>query len=324
MNKATLSMEQLEQRFAAWAQAQPDIRVAVVVGSRARTDHPADEWSDLDIMVVTTRPERLLGSSNWLKNIGEYWFTFLEPTPTGGRMERRVLFEGALDVDFAVIPYGRIRQAARFLPMLRKFPLLFRLLPKGMAQRIREDLADAANIFGRGLRVLVDKEGLAAKLPLVFAEARPYRPPTQREFLNAVNDFWYHAVWTAKKLRRGELWWAKLCCDSHMARLLLEMIEWHAHAMQGADCDTWQLGRFLEEWADPRALAGLRHAFAHYDEDDIWRALLVSMDLYRWLAIETAERLGHPYPTAADERVTEWVSTCLSEKTRGDRGPGEA
>ena len=54
------SMEQLEQRFAAWAQTQPDIRAAFVVGSRARTDHPADQWSDLDIMVVTTRPERLL------------------------------------------------------------------------------------------------------------------------------------------------------------------------------------------------------------------------------------------------------------------------
>jgi aminoglycoside 6-adenylyltransferase len=317
MNKTTPSMEQIEQRFAAWAQTQPDIRVAVVVGSRARTDHPADQWSDLDIMVLTARPERLLGSSDWLKNIGDYWLTLLEPTPTGGRMERRVLFEGVLDVDFAVIPYGRVRQAARFLPVLRRFPLLFRLLPKGMAQRIREDLADAANIFGRGLRVLVDKEGLAARLPLVFAEARPYRPPTQREFLNAANDFWYHAVWTAKKLRRGELWWAKLCVDGHMGQLLLQMIEWHAHATKGADYDTWQMGRFLEEWADPRVLAGLRTAFAHYDEEDIWRALLASMDLFRWLAIETAERLGHPYPTAADERVTEWVKTCLADRSRG-------
>jgi aminoglycoside 6-adenylyltransferase len=317
MNKTTLSMEQLEQRFAAWAQAQPDIRAAFVIGSRARTDHPADEWSDLDIMVITTRPQRYLTRHDWLKNIGDYWLTFLEPTPTGGGIERRVLFDGARDVDFAVFLYDRFRQAARFLPLLRRFPLLFRLLPKAMAQRIREDLAAAANIFGRGARVLVDKEGLTAKLPLVLAEAQPYRPPTLDEFGNAVNDFWYHAVWTAKRLRRGELWWAKLCCDGPMGQLLLRMIEWQAHAMKGPDYDTWQLGRFLEEWADPRALAGLRDAFAHYDEDDIWRALLASMNLFRWLAIETAERLGYPYPTAADERVTQWVKTCLSDKARG-------
>jgi len=229
-------------------------------------------------------------------------------------VERRVLFEGARDVDFAVLPYDRFHQAARFLPLLRRFPPLFRLLPKGLASRIREDVAQAANVLGRGVRVLVDKDGLAAKLTLVFAEAQPYRPPTQREFLNAANDFWYHAVLTAKKLRRGELWWAKGCLDSYMKQLLLRMVEWQARATKGPDYDTWQLGRFLEEWADPRALAGLRDAFAHYDEEDTWRALLASMDLFRWLATETAERLGYPYPTAADERVTEWVKECLSER----------
>jgi len=318
MNKHTPSMELIEQRFAAWAQTQPDIRAAMVVGSRARTDHPADEWSDLDITVITTRPERLLGSADWLKNIGEYWLTFLEPTSTGGETERRVLFEGALDVDFAIVPHARIGLAVRLVPLLRRFPALRRLLPKGVSQRIREDIAATADAYLRGVRVIVDKDGLAAKLPLIFAEAQLYRPPVQREFLNAVNDFWHHAVLTAKKLRRGELWWAKSCCDAYLKRLLLRMMEWHARATKGPDYDTWQLGRFLEEWADPRALAGLRDAFAHYDEEDIRRALLATMNLFHWLAVETAERLGHPYPTAADERVTEWVKTCLSEKTEGE------
>jgi predicted nucleotidyltransferase len=27
------------------------IRAAVVIGSRARVDHPADEWSDLDVLI---------------------------------------------------------------------------------------------------------------------------------------------------------------------------------------------------------------------------------------------------------------------------------
>jgi len=315
-------MEQLEERFVAWAQTRPDIRAAVVVGSRARVDHPADEWADLDIIVITTRPERLLGSANWVKNIGDYWLTFLEPTATGSGMERRVLFEGGLDVDFAIAPSSRIRQAARLLPILRRFPVLFRLLPKGMAQRIEEDVAEAAHVFGRGIRVIVDKDGLAAKLPLVFAETQAQRPPTQHDFLEVVNDFWYHAVWTAKKLRRGELWTGKFCCDAYMKRLLLQMVEWHARAKHQREYDTWMRGRFLEEWADPRAVEGLRDAFAHYDDEDIWRALLATMDLFRWLAVETAERLSYPYPTAADERVTEWVRARLGERAGADRGSG--
>src|SRR5690606_16012553 len=38
----------LQNRLACWASARPDIRAVLVVGSRARQDHPADIWSDLD------------------------------------------------------------------------------------------------------------------------------------------------------------------------------------------------------------------------------------------------------------------------------------
>jgi aminoglycoside 6-adenylyltransferase len=92
------------------------------------------------------------------------------------------------------------------------------------------------------------------------------------------------------------------------------MMEWHARATDGWTYDTWHGGRFLEEWADPKVLEGLRGAFAHFDEDDIKRALLATMDMFRWIAIETAEKLDYPYPTNADRRVTEWVKTCLSER----------
>ncbi len=66
-------------------------------------------------------------------------------------------------------------------------------------------------------------------------------------------------------------------------------------------------GRFLEEWADPRAVAELPRAFAHYDSDDVWRALLVTMDLFRWASLETAERLHFTYPTAGTEHAAELV-----------------
>jgi aminoglycoside 6-adenylyltransferase len=129
--------------------------------------------------------------------------------------------------------------------------------------------------------VLVDKEGLAAALPDAAGEKPTGRPPEEAEFLEAVNDFWYQAVWATKKLRRGELFIAKSCCDSTMKRLLHQMIEWHARATHGWDHDTWHEGRFLDQWADPRAVAGLREADAHYDADDVRRALFATIDLFR-------------------------------------------
>jgi aminoglycoside 6-adenylyltransferase len=94
--------------------------------------------------------------------------------------------------------------------------------------------------------------------------------------------------------------------------LLLQMLEWHACVGKGWDHDTWDRGRFLEEWADPRAVVALREVFARYDADDTWRALFASMDLFRSLAMETATGLGYCYPSELDHRVTDWVMRVRS------------
>lgn len=293
MDQTTLAYEQLIERFVAWAQTRPDIRTAIVLGSRARVDRPADEWSDLDIVILVTDPKPYLTSADWLRHIDSFWITFVEPTATGGEMERRVLFNGGLDVDFSVIPCAKVEQ----------------MIQHGVPSEVAE-------VFRRGKRVLLDRDGLAARLNRLSMQPAPSRPPTQSEFLESINDFWYHAVWTAKKLRRGELWTARSCCDGYMKRLLLKAVECHAQVLNGSDYDTWHNGRFLEQWADPRVLEGLRGAFAHYDQEDIGRALIATMDLFRWLAKEIAQYLGYPYPNPADERATELVNTLLSGKTR--------
>jgi aminoglycoside 6-adenylyltransferase len=172
---------------------------------------------------------------------------------------------------------------------------------------------EVAAVLRRGFRLVLDKDDLQS---LLIGGVLPTRLlsaplPTQEEFLALCHDFLYHAVWAAKKLRRGELWIAKSCADGYMKQLLLGMIEWHAHSERGWDHDTWHGGRFLEEWADPGALDGLREAFAYYEEADVRRALLATMDLFRRIGRQTAARLGFAYPEETDERVKAWVGGLL-------------
>jgi aminoglycoside 6-adenylyltransferase len=148
----------------------------------------------------------------------------------------------------------------------------------------------AIEMLWRGTRIVVDKDGL---LQAVLSKPLPaksvFQPPDQKTFTNLVHDFWFHTLWTAKHLRRGELWWAKMGCDVHLKNLLTEMLRWHAYAQQGAQFDTWMGGRFLEEWADSRAVEAFKQIFAHYEDKDIARALLATMHLFSWLSMETAQ-----------------------------------
>ncbi|OGO52327.1 MAG: hypothetical protein A2148_01525 [Chloroflexi bacterium RBG_16_68_14] len=104
-----------------------------------------------------------------------------------------------------------------------------------------------------------------------------------------------------------------------MKDLLLRMLEWHARATHGWDYETWYTGRFVDRWADPRAAAALRETFARYDEEDVWRALFSTMELFGWLARETAERMNFTYPAAAEERVTEWVQARFLKRPTAHR-----
>ncbi len=278
------SFETLTQKLVGWAREEAGVRSAFILGSRARTDHPADESSDLDIAILVVDPQRYLSDAEWVKQIGIPWLTFIESTGDGYFYERRVLFEGGYDVDFAFLPVEAMQG----------------VLTGPFA-------ADLANIFQRGVRLILDKDGLAAQIIAAAPQTPLPVPPSQEEFLNLVNDFWYHAVWTAKKMQRGELWTAKSCCDSYMKWRLLRIVEWHARLQHGQDYDTWHSGRFLEEWADPRLVRGLRPAFSAYDEASLWRALFATMNLFHWLALETAQRLGYPYPSSGEERATELV-----------------
>ena len=234
-------------RFTLWAEQREDVRGALLIGSRARGDAPADEWSDVDIVLLVRNPGRYLEAADWVDELGEVWLTFREPTPVGETAERRVMFAGAMDVDF--VPVG--------------------------GTQLHEALEDEGVRYAlsRGFRVLVDKDARLLGLIVPASDLESGGTPGSAEFLDVVNDFWYHAAWTVKKLRRGELWVAKAACDGHMKQLLLRMIEWPARAVRGPDYDTWHRGRFLERWADPAVVEELRSTFARYDEQEIPPAL---------------------------------------------------
>ena len=71
MARNPITYTQLEQDIGDWARTRPDLRAAIVVGSRARADHPADEWSDLDLILFAVNPAIYVSDTDWLAAFGE-------------------------------------------------------------------------------------------------------------------------------------------------------------------------------------------------------------------------------------------------------------
>lgn len=276
-------------RFRAWASEQPGVRAVLVVGSQARTTTPADEWSDLDLVLFVTNPEEFLESGDWVDYFGTVVLTMVQSTALGVGKERRALYSDGRDVDFSVFP-------AVALDLIAQFP-------------------EALRVLARGCEVLLDKDGLLARLPSLVAtvglQARPN--PSAKEYLDCVNDFWYHILWTAKKLARGEVWIAKMCCDAYLKQRLLRMIEWETLAKSKGQVDVWHDGRFLDRWASPEVRARLPSTFAQYDQLDVARALAETSRLFSDQARRVAEIGGFVYPEETESSVQALAKSTLKD-----------
>ncbi len=273
---------ELERDFAMWAQAQSDLRAAVVVGSRARIEPPPDEWSDLDLIVFTTDMEKYAADRSWLDQFGTVTVAVLEHSPRGDA-EWLIVYENG-----------------------GKFDVLF--APVNTTEPIDTTPYDVVLVYG--VRVLFDKSAPDNRLNLNVAV--DVSLPTEAEFSEALNSTWLTVLRAAKFIARGDLWRAKFACDSELKVQLLTMLEWHVLA-NDPQCRVWHDGRNIAKWADRRAVMALPGSFAAYDATDLRRTLFATLDVYRRLAIETAQRLGLAFPVDTHQRVVRWLNSILPQ-----------
>jgi aminoglycoside 6-adenylyltransferase len=299
----TEGSERILSKMVAWGTGRDDLRAIAVVGSRARSDHPADPWSDLDVIVMARRPKRYLNESHWFAEIETPWLAVREPTVVGDQQIFHITFEGGTKVDLVVVSSIAFSLAARAVETLRRHPSLLTLLPK----IARDRLTTLSDLLNRGFRFVLDKNRIADRLRSGGLAVPPPRPPSQEEFLDLVKRFLNEQVSIALKMRRGEFFVAKTLGESRLMELLLQMIEWHTQVTSDRWSPVFERGRYLEQWAPPLVIERLRGTFPRYDAAEIWRARLEALDLFRWLARETGARLGYSYPTQLEETVMTWV-----------------
>ena len=279
-------LQDIEKAFTTWAQQEESVRAAIVVGSQARTDHPADPWSDLDIILFVNEPEKYLNSTIWFEAFAPVW-TRIQSRTISGEPEHLVLYAGGLQVDFVL-------DDATVLA--------------GITQMIAS--GQLPDTIHRGVRVLIDKDHLIPPLPAPGIPPAQH-PPSQAEFTQAWEDFWFSAVHTAKQLRRGDLAFYK-SAEQRLRQLLIPFLEWYTRLSRGWATDTWHQGRFLSEWLDPELYSQLSRTYTPLETAACWQGLKELLDLAQQLTHETAFKLGYTYSQETDTAMRRYIDRLAS------------
>lgn len=263
------------EKIVDWANQNDNILAVIMTGSHSRDDNKVDEFSDYDIELIAKDFRELADKNDWFHDFGDVIvfqaFDEGQEYPT-----RLVVYSDGLKVDFTLADEKRIIN-------------------------MKSGLND---LYQRGYKVLLDKQNLTNDLPKASGHIRK-ELPTEQEYLDAVNEFWFEASHIPKYLIRDELWIVKLR-DWTMKQLLLKLLEWHAISLN-PDQDVWHLGNHSNDWVDPEIKSELKKLFSHFEKQESWQDLLTTLDLFRRLSKSVAKNLKFQYPEKVDQKISEYI-----------------
>lgn len=259
----------------AWAEANPDLRAALITSSLVNPLAPVDEFSDLDIELVFTDPQKYASSDAWLQPFGNPIAVFHE---TDIKM---VLFEDRGKVDF----------------ILHDVPGFEGLVAQ----------ADLPGHWDIGYKVLVDKDGLTKGLKPPAFQASIIKKPTKERFEKLLFDFWWDITYVAKCLARDEIFYVKYMSETIIrTNYLVPLIEWHIAAQHDWAITTNKHGRLFRKYLPGALWSRIERTFSGADMEDNRKALEVMMDLVHELGVPLADTLGYAYPDEMEKKIRQF------------------
>lgn len=269
-----------QDAIVSWASTAIGVSAVLLTGSRGRPDNSADAYSDLDLLILVTRPPAEL-----VEVIPSIVKAVLVSRQPYGSDEYDLALVGA---DFSRLDVTLLRTAT--------------------TTTVREAVTPvaAAKHLWRGYRVLVDRMlQQDHSLP-----PRPaFRSPDSATLATLAGTFWAQALRAAVFVVRRDLWRAETLLVCRLRPMWLRLAEWDARLTGEDTTDVWYDGRHIETWAQEPARDALGSLFAVYDQRELAMAQLAMCTSFAQLLERISQRLH--LDTPSDGGVRQHLETLL-------------
>ena len=269
--------QQMTDLILGTAQADPNIRTVVLEGSRASHAARKDPFQDYDIIYGVTDLSPYRKNLDWIKRFGELMVLQM-PDGMGSSPS---------------VPY--------------KFTYLMQFLD---GNRIDLNLYQLDHLkrhtFSSQSVVLLDKDGWLNLPPPNESDYFPSKP-TEREFFDCCNEFWWVTPYVAKGLWRRDLGYARHMLDTILRSEALKMTTWYFGVKTDFKENPGKYGRRFSERIEPELLQLLGTSYEAGTIDETWRALESLCSLFGTAGSKVASHFQFHYPSQEDRNVTAYL-----------------
>ncbi|HET9825194.1 MAG TPA: aminoglycoside 6-adenylyltransferase [Chitinophagaceae bacterium] len=281
------SEEEIIRQIVEVANSNDRIRGVLLTGSRAEPNARKDPFQDFDVTYIVTQLDAFVKDKSWIDIFGERLILQMpEEMIIGNRDEYAfhylMLLKDGNRIDLTLFPLEKLKTHFR--------PECFTV-------------------------VLLDKDELFAKLSLPNDDHLIKRP-TEKEFADCCNEFWWVSTYVGKGLFRKEITYAKQMMELPVRTMFLKMIEWYIGAKNGFAVPFGIGGRHMTKYISAELYNKILSTYPDSNIDNTWRSLFLMAVLFDELATQVASYMKLRYNK--DEAVNvrqhlSWIQNFQTE-----------
>ena len=268
-----------------WAKKNEDVRVLLLTSSLVNPLAPVDEFSDLDIEFIFENNANYISDKSWTLNFGNPIAMIEEDENAFDNKHamKMLLYEDGVKVDF------KLYSKSKFIKETQE-------------KELPED-------WDIGYKILIDKDGITKQMLKPTYQISIIKKPSEKEFQNLINDFWWDTTYVAKCLVRDEIFYAKFMSETVIrTEYLIPLIEWHIASEHNWNITTNKYGRLFKKYLNQEMWAKTEQTFSGSDIKENWTALFSMTDLVSEIGTELSKKLEYKYPDKLENDIRKYLA----------------
>lgn len=267
------------------ANADENICAVIMNGSRASPGALKDDFQDFDIVYIVKKVEVLVEHREWLKAFGEI-LIMQTPDQMDGLWPKSkdkfaflMQFKDGNRIDLTLIEYARYSQQSR----------------------------DSQSIL------LLDKDLQLGEFPQPNDSDYLPNAPSEKEFINCCNEFFWVSIYVAKGIARKQLIYTKTMAENIVKEQLIMLLTWHAAINTHFKKSMGAYGKYLNLYLEPKIWNQFSETYVDADYKNIWLGLFKMCELFDEIAKKVANYFAYPYEQDRYHAVIEYLKTIQNQ-----------
>jgi len=276
------SPEEIKNIILDFARNDHRVRAVLLNGSRANHTLTPDGIQDFDITYVVDQMDSFLSDHDWTAVFGNKLVWQLpdemelydSAQKISDSFHYLMLFKDGNRIDLSLFPRTKI--GTDFIP-------------------------DSLTI------VWLDKDNLFERTEPPTDRDYFIKRPSEKEFRDTSNEFWWVCTYVAKGLIRTNILYAKTVMEGPVRKMLLKMTEWFIGCNTAFSVSAGVDGKYIKPYLSDAGYDMLLKTYPDEKSRNIWNALFLMTDIFKTFAHHIAEKLNFIYNTVEQENVLSYL-----------------